>query len=41
MAAQKHMEFMIQMVEKYGLLDYIENEHDKDGKYLPTMYAFG
>ena len=30
MAAQKHMDFMIQMVEEYGFFDDIEKETDKD-----------
>ena len=41
MASQKHMDFMIQMVEEYGLFDDIEKETNKDCKYLPIMYAFG
>ena len=41
MAAHKHMEFMIKMVEDFGLIEDIEKEHDKDGKWLPIMYAFG
>ena len=40
MAAQKHMEFMIQIVEDFGLFEDIEKEHDKDGKWLPIMYYF-
>ena len=35
------MDFMIQMVEKYGLFDDIEKANDKDCNYLPIMYAFG
>ena len=41
MAAHKHMEFMINMVEDFGLIESIEKEQDKDGSWLPIMYAFG
>ena len=37
MAAHKHMEFMLKMVEDFGLVENIENEHDNDGKWLPIM----
>ena len=41
MASQKLMKFMIDLVNQYGLSDYIEKANDKDGNFLPIFYAFG
>ena len=41
MASQKLMKFMIDLVNQYGLSDYIEKANDKDGNFLPICYAFG
>ena len=35
------MAFLIQIIERYGFMDMVEMESDKDGDLLPVMYPFG